>query len=1210
MRLRTYILIVAGLICAGRAVAQDHSNRGKEFWLGYGFHWIFVNNDNGGAIPVNSQDMALYISTEQAAVVTVSINGTSWSQTLNIPANTVNASIIVPKSGVNDARLLSDGLSTKGIHIVSDVPVAVYAHVYVNQGSGATMLMPVDTYGYSYYSVNYRQNTSASPLPTILPTTQNGPDWYSWFYVVASEDNTRINITPGDSTKNGWLPGQTYTVNLNKGEIYAVYGKMVPNNNQAWAASKDMTGSKAVAVPGADGNCHPFALFSGSSGIRICRGDGGEYMQQQVFPAQAWGTRYLTYHTINNSNTDILETNRNYYRVCVSDPAAVVKRNGVALTGLVNNFYYELMDSTGGDYIESDKPVLVSQYTVNDNQCWNFPTTTPAPPSFGDPEMFYLSPLEQGQKSVRLYASRQSPAVSYVYLNIIIPTAGLPSLRVDNNPVPPAQIVAHPNLPGYSVALARFTGPAAQHTITSDSAFNATLYGLGNYESYGYNAGTLINNLNYYSEIKNSFSTLPLDTFTCPKTPVRLSVKVGYPATSIHWRLSQVPGIFPNTDSIIANPVPVRTESINGRTYYVYSLQQDFTFANAGTYYIPVSYTAAVIENCNQTENAQVKVVVRPGPKADFTFPASLCLLDSVHFTGAAVPGTFNLVSYTWFFPDNTTANTVNAVKRFATAGSHDVRYRVLADNGCAGDTTKTITILDSPVAAFSSSNTICQRDSVRITDASTIPAGTISSWQWDFGDGNTSTRNNNAPFYHTYLNPGNYTISLITFAASGCQSDTAFVPVTVLPRPTAGFTTGGNVCLGDSIHFMDASTATTGGSITSWNWNFGDGNSNIRTSNAPFYHTYSSAGNFNVTLVVNSSNSCVSDTFRLTVNVSSKPVSTFTFSGKPCIDSLYNFTSSVSAGGTNPPTWHWNFGDNQTANSVASNSITHAYSNAASNLLVKHWVSYAAGCSSDTSYQAIPLIDLNPVASFTITGDTLCESKPITLSSALTAVSGWNWELGNGSSTATPPFDHSYAAAGNYTIRLVVRNASGCNSAAVTQSIRINARPAISAGPDKMINAGSSTTLDASISNPGNYDFLWTPSLYLDDPAILNPVSTPDNSTTYSILAIDKTSNCIGTDEVVISPITGLFIPTAFTPNADGKNDTWTIPGLALYPDARVLVFNRGGQVLFDTKAYTSHPWDGSFKGMKQPGAVYIYMIQLNDPAKRLLKGTVTIIR
>ena len=103
-----------------------------------------------------------------------------------------------------------------------------------------------------------------------------------------------------------------------------------------------MTGTKVVSVVGSAGLCRPIAFFSGSSGIRICRGDGGEFMHQQVFPAQAWGTRYLTYHTINNTNTDISETNRNYYRVCVQDPNTVVRRNGVVLTGLQRNFFMSL----------------------------------------------------------------------------------------------------------------------------------------------------------------------------------------------------------------------------------------------------------------------------------------------------------------------------------------------------------------------------------------------------------------------------------------------------------------------------------------------------------------------------------------------------------------------------------------------------------------------------------------------------------------------------------------------------------------------------------------------------------------------------------------------------------------------------------------------------------------------------------------------------
>jgi hypothetical protein len=92
--------------------------------------------------------------------------------------------------------------------------------------SAATMLMPTDTWGFIYYSVNYYQTKGFSNPPFVDSSRGvNFPDWYNWFYIVAKDDNTRVLITPSDSCKNGWLPGQTYTINLNKGEIYTVFGK-------------------------------------------------------------------------------------------------------------------------------------------------------------------------------------------------------------------------------------------------------------------------------------------------------------------------------------------------------------------------------------------------------------------------------------------------------------------------------------------------------------------------------------------------------------------------------------------------------------------------------------------------------------------------------------------------------------------------------------------------------------------------------------------------------------------------------------------------------------------------------------------------------------------------------------------------------------------------------------------------------------------------
>ncbi len=1007
-------------------MAQDKSNKGKEFWLGYGYCWNFTSEP-----PLNTQELVLYLSAEAPATVTVSVANTGWSQTVTIPANTVDATILIPKTGTGDARIFNEGLLNKAIHIVSDTPIVVYAHTYNGMISAATMLMPVETYGYLYYSLNYSQAQSGSSPPNPpVNSTQNGPDWYSWFYVIASEDNTRIEITPSDTTRNGWLPGQTYTVNLNKGELYNVMGKLGAGT-QAWAASKDMTGSKVIAVPGADGNCHPIALFSGSSGIRICKYDGGENMQQQVFPTQAWGTRYLTYHTLNNTSTDINDQFKNFYRIAVTDPATVVRRNGTVMTGLINNFYYEYLDSLGGDYIEADKPILMAQYTPGGNRCYltsNF--------AYGDPEMFYLSPIEQGKKDVLFYATRKQN-IDYNYLNVIVPTAGLASLRLDGAPFDPLNIKTHPNNPAYSLAVARIPGAAAQHRLTCDSTFTATVYGLGYFESYGYNVGTNINNLNSYSAIKNTFNTSGnIDTFTCRNTPVRLFAKIAYPATSIRWRLSQVPGITPNVDSVINNPIPVNTESINGRTYYVYTLQQDFTFANQGTFTIPISYTAALIPNCNQTEYASVTVVVKPGPQANFSIP-SACPNQSIILTGTSTTNGFNIGSYLWNFPDGTTQTTVNATKTFPAIGSYPVRYRIYADNGCAGDTTKTV-VIGSPV-------------------------------------------------------------SLAVQAI-----------------------------------------------------------------------------------------------------------------GKACADSVFTFTSSIPVNAANPPSWYWNFGDGNSTTITSSNTITHSYTASAVTRTIRHAVGFTTGCGTDTVTYIIPAINSNPTASFSFVADTLCEQKPVQFNSTLTGISSWLWNFGNGTGIAAPPFQHTFSNAGSFNVSLVVKDANGCGSLPATNIVNINAAPAINAGPDKYFRFGNPVTLDASISNPGNYDFVWTPSTFLNLATILNPVASPDRKMVYTILATDKLTHCAASDSVLVKPISIVQIPNAFTPNNDGKNDLFKVLGTEMITKFNLKIFNRYGQLVFETSDKNTG-WDGKLKGTDVLSGGFIYIVTYsapNYPDVQVEKGSFVLIR
>ena len=1194
MRYIIYLIFILSFLSTKNLFAQDKSNRGKEFWLAYGYDYTFFWEN-----PINNQELALYISTEQAATVVVSITNTSYTQTLTIPANTVNASILIPKTGINDARTLADGLQNRNIHIESDVPVAVYAHVYSTQVSGATMLMPVETNGFSYYSINYYQTTS-----------QSSPDgWYSWFYVIASEDNTTVEITPSDTTKNGWLPNQTYSVNLNKGESYHVFGKAIFNGNPAFA-SKDLTGSKIISKPGTDGQCHPIGVFSGSGGIRFCRGDGGEFMHQQVFPSQAWGTRYLTYHTINNTNTNITETNRNFYRICVLDTNTIVKKNGIVMNGLIKKFFYEYMDSTGGDYITADKPILVAQYTPNKNQCWNFPTTTPSPPSYGDPEMFYLSPIEQGQKSVLFYTSRKS-TIDYVYVNILCPSTAVNSLKVDGNSIPVSQIITHPNSPTYSVALYRLTGPAAQHTITCDSIFNATVYGLGNFESYGYNVGTLINNLNYYSEIHNTNNVSSVaDSFSCTKTPFRIYLKVAYPVISIHWKLSQVAGISPNTDSIVNNPILTRTELINGRIYYVYSLQQDFIFNNAGIYNIPVTYSATVIPNCTQTESGIIKIVINEGPKANFSYTNAGCLKDTVSFTGISNNLGFTINQYLWNFDDNTTANTINTQKKFGNAGTQNVRFRIYAENGCMGDTTKQLSIYYTPIAKLGVNSSSCAKDSVLITDTSFVSSGTIASWYYNFGDGSTLTRNSNTLFYHTYNNTGNYRIKLVTTTNNNCISDTSYQSIQVFAKPIAKFGYNNNICIGDSIKLIDSSNIGIG-NIIQWQWFFGDGQSAIKYNNNSFFHFYNNIGNYTVKLVTISNNNCISDTAKLQVSVNNKPSATFNYSGSNCVDSLLIFNSSFQVPSTNPPKWYWFFGDGKIDSSSSANSSLHAYSNSQTNVTIKHFVSFGGACKSDTTSIVIPLISNNPIDTFKISTDTLCDNKKIVFNAIpFNNIASWKWQIGNFIDTISPLLSYIFQPSGNYSVSLIVKNNNGCYSKPFTKNLVIHASPNIDAGSDKTIITGTSTSLNAFIVNYNNYNFNWTPNSFLTSNTILNPIANPTYNIQYLIEATDKNNFCTNTDSVKIFVVNKLTIPNAFSPNNDGIHDTWEIEGLELYPDAIVSIYTRGGQKIGEWKNYKYNPWDGKHKGKNVPVGSYAYIIQLNQSTKENIAGFITILR
>ena len=152
MKLSKFLLFLCLLWGHIIGFGQDISNKGTDFWLGYGYHQSMTTG--------NTQDMVLYFTSDKDAVVTVSIPklAGNYLKTYNIKANKVTISDTIPKSGVTDARNNVIGLSDKGIHVTSTVPVVAYAHIYNQSVSGASLLFPTNTLGKDYYSINYTQS--------------------------------------------------------------------------------------------------------------------------------------------------------------------------------------------------------------------------------------------------------------------------------------------------------------------------------------------------------------------------------------------------------------------------------------------------------------------------------------------------------------------------------------------------------------------------------------------------------------------------------------------------------------------------------------------------------------------------------------------------------------------------------------------------------------------------------------------------------------------------------------------------------------------------------------------------------------------------------------------------------------------------------------------------------------------------------------------
>ena len=181
------------------------------------------------------------------------------------------------------------------------------------------------------------------------------------------------------------------------------------------------------------------------------------------------------------------------------------------------------------------------------------------------------------------------------------------------------------------------------------------------------------------------------------------------------------------------------------------------------------------------------------------------------------------------------------------------------------------------------------------------------------------------------------------------------------------------------------------------------------------------------------------------------------------------------------------------------------------------------------------------------------------------------------------------------------------------------NLSTTITVRPLPIINAAKSNDIDCSVlqsqlSASGAATYSWTPAGTLNNSNTATPVASPLITTQYTVTGTDA-FGCANNDTITVkvSPINagGYLMPTAFTPNNDGKNDCYGIKFWGTITQLEFSIYNRWGERVF----YTTQPgqcWDGTYKGIPQDANVFIYMINAKTSCQPEVfrKGTFALIR
>ncbi len=725
-----------------------------------------------------------------------------------------------------------------------------------------------------------------------------------------------------------------------------------------------------------------------------------------------------------------------------------------------------------------------------------------------------------------------------------------------------------------------------------------------------------------FGDTNTSTDENPMHTYTTPGTysvtvsitsPTGCNSQQVYP-DAVFVQAGSAVGFTYDFDSCSYDPIQFIDQSIPGDSP-IAGWEWDFgdgntstlqnpihTYADIGSY--DVTLTVPDASGCANSITQTINWF--PAPVIDIV-PDNVqgCQPLSVTFANNSYP----LIGYTtvWDLGDGNTSTDASPVHNYPYAGTYDVSVTITSPTNCEETAffPALIQVDSVPEVNFAPSGGTCLFGPVQFEDLTPDNGAPMASWDWDFGDGNTSNLQN--PIYE-YTTSNSYDVTLTVTAQNGCANTITqtinweFIPdIIVEPSDVRG-------CIPHTVTFDNLSDP-----IPNWTaiWDFGDGNSSTDISPT---HTYPYSGTYDVMLTMESPFGCVIDTLYVSyIQVDTIPTAGFDFEFS-CEDEAVVFTDTSTPNGSPVVSWFWDFGDATT--STLQNPL-HAFPPVAGMYDVTLTVTDDNGCIDSIMQQ----VDWFPpaVVNFEADDDFGCAPHTVTfINNSVPLDPGYEmfWDLGNGE-TSTELEPVTTYDTGVYTVSLQITAPTGCVTELVLNNyIRVTDPPIA----DFTFTPPNPTNLDPEVSFSENaqnetewyWDFGNGDSSQQPNPTYAYPDTGIYNVTLY----VSQPSGCTDsiTQVIDVAPVFTYFLPNAFTPNFDDTNDgfkgagiTWTLRQFEM------TIFNRWGEMVFQTND-PNEAWNGrkNNSGQMSPNGVYVYLVTLTEGRGKMheYKGYATLIR